>query len=59
MIFCIENAEKAEEIVESLFESMSKDDLTLNKKLARLYLISDILYNCSVKVANASNYRKM
>lgn len=58
MIFCIDNAEKAEEIVESLVESIIKPDQTLNKRISFLYLISDILHNCSVKVANASYYRK-
>ena len=27
-------------------------------QIARLYLVSDILHNCTVKVSNASNYRK-
>jgi hypothetical protein len=33
MIFCIDNAEKAEEIVECLVESITQGDLTLNKRV--------------------------
>lgn len=58
MIFCIQNADKAEEIVECLVESLSITETPLNKKVARLYLVSDILHNCCVKVANASYYRR-
>lgn len=28
-------------------------------QIARLYLVSDVLYNSSAKVANASYYRKL
>lgn len=58
MIFCLEHAEAAEEIVDCLSESLSILQTPLNKKIARLYLVSDILYNSSAKVANASFYRK-
>lgn len=58
MVFCIENAEFAEEIVECIIESLSIEETPLHKKIARLFLVSDILHNCSVKVAHASFYRK-
>lgn len=58
MIFCIEHAEAADEICECIEESMSSLDTSVSKKIARLYLISDILHNCSVKVSNASFFRK-
>ncbi|XP_022238815.1 U2 snRNP-associated SURP motif-containing protein-like [Limulus polyphemus] len=58
MIYCIEHAESAEEIVDCIAESLSIVQTPLHKKIARIYLISDILHNCSVKVANASFYRK-
>ena len=58
MIFCIDNAEKSEDIVKCIIESLSTKDTPLTKKIARLYLISDILHNCCVQVANASNYRR-
>lgn len=58
MIYCIEHAEAAEEVVDCIAESLSILQTPLHKKIARLYLISDVLHNCSVKVANASFYRK-
>ncbi|XP_043913231.1 U2 snRNP-associated SURP motif-containing protein-like [Protopterus annectens] len=58
MVFCLENAEAAGEVVECIAESLSILQTPLQKKIARLYLVSDILYNCCAKVANASYYRK-
>lgn len=58
MIFCIEHAEAADEICECIEESLSSTDTTISKKVARFYLISDILHNCSVKVSHASFFRK-
>nr|XP_016929551.1 U2 snRNP-associated SURP motif-containing protein [Drosophila suzukii] len=58
MIFCIEHADAADEICECIAESLSNLNTLASKKIARLYLISDILHNCTVKVANASFFRK-
>lgn len=58
MIFCIEHAEAADEICECIAESVSGTDTLVQKKIARLYLVSDILHNCGVKVSNASFFRK-
>ncbi|XP_020802276.1 U2 snRNP-associated SURP motif-containing protein [Drosophila serrata] len=58
MIFCIEHADAADEICECIAESLGSLKTPASKKIARLYLISDILHNCTVKVANASFYRK-
>jgi len=58
MIYCIEHADAAEEIVDCVVESLSLLETPLHKKIARLYLISDVLHNCTVKVSNASYYRK-
>ncbi|GAB0097515.1 U2 snRNP-associated SURP motif-containing protein [Sergentomyia squamirostris] len=58
MIFCIEHADAADEICECIAESMASVETLVHKKIARLYLISDILHNCSVKVQNASFFRK-
>uniref|UniRef100_A0A0A9XZ60 U2 snRNP-associated SURP motif-containing protein n=5 Tax=Lygus hesperus TaxID=30085 RepID=A0A0A9XZ60_LYGHE len=58
MVFCIEHAEAADEICDCILESLSNPDTVLNKKVARLYLVSDILHNCSIKMTNASNYRR-
>uniref|UniRef100_A0A3B5M524 U2 snRNP-associated SURP motif-containing protein n=1 Tax=Xiphophorus couchianus TaxID=32473 RepID=A0A3B5M524_9TELE len=58
MLFCLNHAEAAEEIVECIAESLSILKTPLPKKIARLYLVSDVLYNSSAKVSNASYYRK-
>ncbi|MCJ8740461.1 hypothetical protein PDJAM_G00059560 [Pangasius djambal] len=58
MLFCLTHADAAEEIVECITESLSILKTPLPKKIARLYLVSDVLYNSSAKVANASYYRK-
>uniref|UniRef100_A0A069DXK2 Putative splicing regulator n=1 Tax=Panstrongylus megistus TaxID=65343 RepID=A0A069DXK2_9HEMI len=58
MVFCIEHAEAADEICDCIVESLSNSDTVLYKKVARLYLVSDILHNCSIKITNASNYRR-
>lgn len=58
MIFCIEHAEAADEICECLDEALASASTQPNRRIARLYLVSDILHNCSVKVSNASFFRK-
>ncbi|GIY33458.1 hypothetical protein CDAR_474071 [Caerostris darwini] len=57
MIYCIDHAEAAEEIIDCIGESIASPEAPLFKKIGRLYLISDILHNCSVKVTNASFFR--
>uniref|UniRef100_A0A3Q3RM30 U2 snRNP associated SURP domain containing n=1 Tax=Mastacembelus armatus TaxID=205130 RepID=A0A3Q3RM30_9TELE len=52
MLFCLSHAEAAEEIVECITESLSILKTPLPKKIARLYLVSDVLYNSSAKVTN-------
>ncbi len=59
MVWCIEHADAWEEIVECISEALSIQETPLAKKVARLYLISDILHNCSIKgVPNVSYYRQ-
>ncbi|XP_071085782.1 U2 snRNP-associated SURP motif-containing protein-like [Haliotis cracherodii] len=58
MVWCLDHAESAEEVVECIAESLSILQTPLPKKIARLFLVSDILYNSSAKVANASYFRK-
>ncbi|XP_054156061.1 LOW QUALITY PROTEIN: U2 snRNP-associated SURP motif-containing protein-like [Oppia nitens] len=58
MIYCIDHSESAAEIVDCIAESLAIEETPLYKKIARLYLISDILHNCSVKVSNVSFFRK-
>lgn len=57
MVFCIEHADSADEICECIEQSLESPQTMMSKKIARLYLVSDILSNCTVKVANASNFR--
>ncbi|XP_070699169.1 U2 snRNP-associated SURP motif-containing protein [Pempheris klunzingeri] len=58
MLFCLERADAAEEVVGHITESFSSLQTPLQKKIARLYLVSDILHNSCAKVAGASYYRK-
>lgn len=46
------------EICECIAESLSNSETAIHKKIARIYLVSDILHNCTVKVQNASFFRK-
>lgn len=58
MIYAVEHAKAAEEVAECIAESLTLSETPLYKKLSRFYLVSDILHNCVVKVANASLYRR-
>ncbi|KAK6196135.1 hypothetical protein SNE40_001419 [Patella caerulea] len=58
MVWCLDHAESAEEIVECLSESLSILQTPMPKKIARIFLVSDILFNSSAKVPNASFFRK-
>ncbi|XP_045482646.1 U2 snRNP-associated SURP motif-containing protein [Harmonia axyridis] len=58
MVFCIEHSDAADEVVECITESLSNPNTQISKIIARLYLVSDILHNCGVKVNKASFYRK-
>ncbi|XP_061818324.1 U2 snRNP-associated SURP motif-containing protein isoform X1 [Nerophis lumbriciformis] len=58
MLFCLERADAAEEVVKHVTEWFSSPQTSLQKKIASLYLVSDILYNSCAKVAGASYYRK-
>ncbi|CAB4020463.1 U2 snRNP-associated SURP motif-containing -like, partial [Paramuricea clavata] len=58
MTWCIDHAEAADEISDCMSESLSILETPLTVKIARLYAVSDVLYNCTAKVRNASFYRK-
>ncbi|XP_026226810.1 U2 snRNP-associated SURP motif-containing protein isoform X2 [Anabas testudineus] len=58
MLFCLDRADAAEEVVGVITESFSLLQTPLQKKMARLYLVSDVLHNSCAKVAGASYYRK-
>lgn len=58
MAFCLDNAEKAVEVCEILAEALTITTTKISKRLARLYLVSDVLYNSQhAMVKNASAYR--
>jgi len=56
MKFCLDNAEMATEVAEILSEALTTSNKNTEKKLARLYLLHDILNNSSSMVKNASAY---
>ena len=58
MIFSIEHAESAEEICQCIKESLTNPKTPLPKKMGRLYIICDVLRNCTAKGMNAIGYRK-
>jgi len=57
MIFIIENADSCVEISSSIIELITSKHTTTQKKLDLLHLISDVLYNTSAPIRNASQYR--
>lgn len=58
MLFCINHADAAKEIIDSIYESLLLLETPLQKKIARMFLVSDVLNNCSAAVTNASYYRE-
>uniref|UniRef100_A0A3P9CK96 Zgc:163098 n=1 Tax=Maylandia zebra TaxID=106582 RepID=A0A3P9CK96_9CICH len=50
MMFCLDRADAAEEVVGHVSDSFSSLQTSLQKKIARLYLVSDILHNSCAKV---------
>ncbi|XP_022671454.1 U2 snRNP-associated SURP motif-containing protein-like [Varroa jacobsoni] len=57
MLYCIEHAFAGEEIVDLIMDSLELTETPLFKKIARLYLVSDLVYNSNVRMPNASFYR--
>jgi U2-associated protein SR140 len=57
MGFAYDKVEAAEDIVNILKESLILRTTSPPLKIARLYLLSDILYNSGVPIKYASNYR--
>ncbi|KNC80293.1 hypothetical protein SARC_07341 [Sphaeroforma arctica JP610] len=52
MGFCLEHSAAAEEIVEVLTDSLSIPQTPIPTKIARLYIVSDVLHNTTVKGAS-------
>lgn len=57
MEFAIDHADAADEVIDILIRSLLLPETSLATKLARLYLVSDILHNSGAHVANAWKYR--
>ncbi|CAI4220700.1 unnamed protein product [Auanema sp. JU1783] len=47
MVWCADHGTYAQEICETIYESLTIDETPLHKKIARVYLICDILANCA------------
>jgi hypothetical protein len=54
MVFALENADAAGDVVEVLEEALTLSETPPATKLARLYLVNDILANATAPVRNAS-----
>lgn len=59
MAFALHHADAADEIAEILVQSLTIDMTPVPRKLARLYVISDILHNSSNSLPNAWKYRQI
>eukprot|EP01105_Mastigella_eilhardi_P004290 TRINITY_DN156_c1_g1_i2.p1 TRINITY_DN156_c1_g1~~TRINITY_DN156_c1_g1_i2.p1 ORF type:complete len:743 (-),score=184.89 TRINITY_DN156_c1_g1_i2:32-1984(-) len=57
MAFALDHAEAAEEVVDVVAQSLTIFETPIPTKVARLFLVSDILHNSSASVPNASAYR--
>ena len=59
MVWCMKHADYAEEIVECISEAISQPDISIQTRVARLFLISDLLHNSSARIPNASYFRRL
>ena len=57
MVFALDHADAHKEIVTTIAESLTLGSTPLPTKVARLYLLSDILHNSQCGRKNASSYR--
>ncbi|KAI0979580.1 hypothetical protein GJ496_004727 [Pomphorhynchus laevis] len=58
MVYAIERAHISQDIAEVICSTLISQESSPMQKIACLFLISDILHNCSFGVFNASSYRK-
>ncbi|KAI8815346.1 hypothetical protein BJ742DRAFT_864575 [Cladochytrium replicatum] len=60
MVFCIDHSDSADEIVDIVVSSlMIRATPVFPTKIARLYLMSDILHNCSAPLPNVWKFRTL
>jgi len=57
MTWCIDHADCSGEIIECICESLSILETPIPTKIARMFVVSDILHNSAAKVPYASHYR--
>ncbi|GET63257.1 U2 snRNP-associated SURP motif-containing protein-like [Rhizophagus irregularis DAOM 181602=DAOM 197198] len=57
MAFAIDHSDAADEIVEIICKTLMIKETPIPTKVARLYLVSDVLHNSSVSVPNAWKFR--
>jgi U2-associated protein SR140 len=57
MAWCLEHAEAAAEVAACLAEALAGSRTPPARRVARLYLLSDILHNAQAKLTNASAFR--
>ena len=59
LLFALDHSEAAEDVVQVLVDSLTRPhtESRVEAKLARLYLVSDILHNSSAAVPKASHFR--
>ena len=58
MIFCLDHSESSAEMAFILLQSFAVTDVPMAKKVARLYLMNDILYNSSTQAVPSWSFRK-
>ncbi|KAJ1972918.1 hypothetical protein H4R35_004408, partial [Dimargaris xerosporica] len=58
MMFVVEHADASDQLVDVIEASLLLEDTQLSTKIARLYLVSDILYNSGMPLPNAWQLRK-
>ncbi|GJJ06342.1 hypothetical protein Clacol_000533 [Clathrus columnatus] len=58
MAFSLEHADAATEIVDLIVASLLNDGTPVPRKMARLYLICDILHNSAASIPNAWKFRQ-
>ncbi|KAF2880369.1 hypothetical protein ILUMI_25785 [Ignelater luminosus] len=57
MVFCLNHVDAVKDIVDVIIDSFMNASTKAPKKIARLYLLSDVLYNSSMKKCYAPIYR--
>lgn len=57
MVFALDNADAAADVAELLADSLTLSETPVALRVARLFLVSDILHNTAAAARNASRYR--